>query len=258
MDQTERRMELYRILQNEGVVALARLAEHFGVSTMTVRRDMRHFERQGLASISRGNARLSRGTSLAEPSFATKATAMTAHKQAVARMAADLVADGDAIIVDCGTTTLQLLRYLGSKHVTVITNSMPVAAVAGPDPHIELVLAPGEYDDTNSGVFGEYTIEFLRRFHVDKAFLGAWGWDARAGATDPSLADASVKMVMAASASMRFLLADSSKYGHAYLARYAHLEDFGVIVTDSDLEGDARAAVRFRCPNLMVAPIERG
>jgi hypothetical protein len=98
----------------------------------------------------------------------------------------------------------------------------------------------------------------IERLYVDKAFLGAWGWDARAGATDPSLADASVKMVMAASASMRFLLADSSKYGHAYLARYAHLEDFGVIVTDSDLEGDARAAVRFRCPNLMVAPIERG
>lgn len=258
MNLTERRMELYRILQNEGVVSLARLAERFGVSTMTVRRDLHHFERQGLVTISHGDACLNRSTSLLEPSFATKVTTMGARKQAIARMAADLVADGDTIVVDCGTTALQLLRYLGGKHVTVITNSMPVAAVAGPNPNVELLFAPGEYDDANAGVFGEFTIGFFRRFHADKAFLGARGWDARAGVTDPTLPDASVKMVMAASSDRRFLMADSSKYGHAYLVRYAHLEDFDAVVTDDGLAKEALSSARFRCPNLMVASVERG
>ena len=146
MNSTKRRMEIFNILQKEQSVKVLDLAEIFEVSLMTIRRDLALFEKQGLITTNYGGAYLNSKSAI-EPSFSLKSSQMTDKKQLIGYEAAKLVEEGDTIIVDCGTTTLQMVKYIQDKKLTVITNSWPVVNYLGNNPKIKLILAPGEYNE---------------------------------------------------------------------------------------------------------------
>lgn len=254
MNPIERRAFIYERLQRDGKVGLGELAQELGVSTMTIRRDLRMFIDQGLATISIGTAYL---TGSADGSLALQPEvnidSRSAQKQAIGRAAAQQVEDGDTIIIDCGTTTLQVLRYIGAKHLTIITNSIPVASMVGTNPNVKLIYAPGEYSADSSGMVGPLTVDFFHTLRVDKAFLGAHGFDAVGGAHEPVLGDATAKRAMLEVSGRSFLLVDSSKYGNVHFLSLSKLSDFSCVITDDQFAPERRAELEAACGEVIYA-----
>ncbi|MDO4537623.1 MAG: DeoR/GlpR family DNA-binding transcription regulator [Coriobacteriales bacterium] len=242
MNPIERRAFIFQRLQQDGKASIAELSRELGVSSMTIRRDLRQLIDQGVVTISVGTAYLieqsADGAPLAIP---TEAQDSVRRKHAIGLKAAQLIDDGDTIIIDCGTTTCGLLNYIESKHLTIITNSIPVAAAVGGNPNIRLIYAPGEYTNNSRGVIGPLTVSFFQTLRVDKAFLGAHGFDAAGGANEPVLGDATTKRAMIESATTSYLLVDSSKYGNVHLMALSKLSDFSYVITDNDFPADKRA-----------------
>lgn len=231
----ERRMKIFNILQENKTVEVNELAKLFSVSTMTIRRDLAIFERQGLVTTSYGGACLNQGTAI-EPSFFLKSGQMIDFKKNIGFEAAKLVNEGDSIIIDCGTTTLQLAHYIQDKKITVITNSLPVINYLQGSSKIKLIIAPGEYSDTSSGAISSMTIEFFQHFNVDKVFIGTQGLDIKRGATVPDPLDADVKNSLLNSAKQRILMVDHEKFGSTFLCKHADITDLDYIITDSETD----------------------
>lgn len=251
MNVTERRMQIFDLLKKNEVVELNELAKQFQVSTMTIRRDLQMFERQGLLHMSYGEAYLNK-QSVHEPSFAAKSERNVLRKQNIGYHAAQFVEDGDTIVLDCGTTPLQMLPFLEHKRVTVITNSWPSAHYAGGNSKIKLIFAPGMYCETSAGITGVLTEEFFARIHADKVFMGAHGFDVENGAMEPDLEVNSKKTVLA-SGREKFLLVDSTKFGKIYLMKYAGLEEFHHIITDEYFEAENREKLEAVCSDVIYA-----
>lgn len=251
MNATERRMQIFDLLKKKETVELNELAKQFQVSTMTIRRDLQMFERQGLLQMNYGEAYLVKQL-VHEPSFAVKSEQNILQKQNIGYQAAQFVRDGDTIILDCGTTPLQMLSFLGNKRVTVITNSWPSAHFAAGNTNIKLILAPGEYYEISAGMTGSLTTEFFGRIHADKTFMGAHGFSAEDGVTEPDIGYNSKKALMAAGKE-HFLLVDSTKYEKTFLMKYADLEEFDHIITDGDFPASKRGELEDLCRDVIYA-----
>ncbi|HBB6754619.1 TPA: DeoR/GlpR transcriptional regulator, partial [Citrobacter freundii] len=135
-------MSIYAILQQDKKVVVNELAEKFGVTKMTIRRDLSFFEKQGIVKTTYGGAYLTSGASV-EPSFQLKSVQMVDDKHLIGQKAAELVEDGDTIIIDCGTTLLAFAQFLFDKKIMVITNSIPVVNLLKGRRGIKLIVAPG-------------------------------------------------------------------------------------------------------------------
>ncbi len=231
MNATQRRMEIYSILQEHVTAEVNDLSERLGVSTMTIRRDLALFEKQGLVVTSYGGAYLNKGAGI-EPSFALKQGQMADVKQFIACEAASLIKDGDSVVLDCGTTTLQIVKYMLKKRITVITNSWHVVSYVQGTNKIKLVLAPGEYNEISAGVISSMTMDFYRNFYADVVFISTQGFSIERGATVPDVGDADVKHAILKSAKTKVLVLDSTKLGKDYLAKHAEPTDFDIIITD--------------------------
>ena len=231
MTSTQRRMQIFEIMQAEKTVDVNELAKKFDVSAMTIRRDLALFERQGLVTTNYGGAYINQGTAI-EPSFSLKAGQMQQNKKNVARVAAEMVKNGDSIIIDCGTTTLQLANYIQDKRITVITNSLAIVNYLQSNNKIKLILAPGEYSETSAGVLSNMTIDFYNKFNVDTVFMGTQGFDVEKGATVPDIEDAGVKSALLEAGKKRVLLLNNEKWRDNYLIKYADVRNFDEIITD--------------------------
>ena len=252
MNAAERRMEIFRLLQENQSVEVIELAARFDVTPMTIRRDLAVFEKQGLITTNYGGAYLNKGTSI-EPSFSMKSTQCIDKKQMIGYEAARMIRDGDVIIIDCGTTTLQLAKYLKGKKLTVITNSWPVVSFLGGLPKIKLLLAPGEYDDISAGTFGISTAKFIENFHADKVFIGTHGCSLEQGASVPEMYDAEMKRALLAAGKVKVLMVDHTKFGVKCLAKHADLSDFDRIITDDGIHPETQQVIRANCQKLIVA-----
>jgi DeoR/GlpR family transcriptional regulator of sugar metabolism len=254
MNPIERRALIYQRLQRDGKIGLNEMADELGVSSMTIRRDLRRFIDQGVATMSVGTAYLTeQGDSPAIPVSSKQQAKGSSHKRAIGRLAAELVKDGDTIIVDCGTTTCELLNYIGGKRLTVITNSIPVAGVVGSNPNIKLIYAPGEYSDDSHGMVGPLAVNFFHTLRVDKAFLGAHGFDAVGGANEPVLGDATAKRAMLEATTSSYLMVDSGKYGNVHLMALSKLSDFSCVITDADFPEERKAELEAACNQVIYA-----
>lgn len=245
-------MEIFRLLQENQSVEVIELAARFDVTPMTIRRDLAVFEKQGLITTNYGGAYLNKGTSI-EPSFSMKSTQCIDKKQMIGYEAARMIRDGDVIIIDCGTTTLQLAKYLKGKKLTVITNSWPVVSFLGGLPKIKLLLAPGEYDDISAGTFGISTAKFIENFHADKVFIGTHGCSLEQGASVPEIYDAEMKRALLAAGKEKVLMVDHTKFGVKCLVKHADLSDFDCIITDDGIDPETQEVIRANCQKLIVA-----
>lgn len=247
MQSSDRRMSIYAILQEEKKVVVNELAEKFGVTKMTIRRDLSVFEKQGIVKTTYGGAYLTSGASV-EPSFQLKSGQRIDDKHLIGKRAAGLVEDGDTIIIDCGTTTLALAQYISDKKIMVITNSVPVINLLKGRQYIKLIVAPGEYEDDSQGMISLSTVEFFRTIHADKVFLSTQGITADGELTVPKMDDAHVKRSLLRAGRQKILLADNSKFGETFLCGYGNLSDLNYVVSQHDIPQDI--AVLFSTHNI--------
>jgi DeoR/GlpR family transcriptional regulator of sugar metabolism len=248
MTATERRQRIIERIETEGSIAVADLSRRFAVSEMTIRRDLRALENEGLLRRVYGGAISARGRGY-EPPYLVRAAKQGGDKQRIGQRAAELVYDGDSIALDVGTTTLEVARHLkGKQNLTIITASLPIANELVNHPGIRLIITGGILRDGELSMVGHLAERSLRDVHVDKAFVGIGGISLEAGLTEFNLEDALVKRAMIACAAECIVVADSSKFGCTAFAAVAPFSQVRTIVTDVGL-GDEMVA-RLRAANI--------
>ena len=251
-----------------GAVRVADLVEQFGVSDMTVRRDLDALARAGAVEKVYGGAVSVRGTSAEEPLYEAKAALELASKAAIADTAAALVEPGSVVAISAGTTAYAVAtRLMDVPDLTVITNSLPVAdlvrtaARRGVTPAPTLLLTGGT-PTPSAALVGPTADLVIRSLHADLLILGAHGVSADAGLTTPNLAEAQTNRALVANARRVVVVADHTKWGVIGLSGFADLDEIDSYVTDDALPDDARAVlsdsvgelVTVTCPSSAVNP----
>jgi DeoR/GlpR family transcriptional regulator of sugar metabolism len=230
MKKPVRQAQILAELAASPTVRILHLADAFGVSTETVRRDIDELTKKGLVDRTYGGAAV-RHIGL-QPDVDAREQIAVAERVRIGRTAAALVAPGDVLMVDSGSTTTQFARAVAAtgRAVTVITNSLGVAGeLAGGLARV--VLCPGDLSGSERGVYGPETVAFLSRFHADLAFIGASGVTAE-GPTEVESRASWVKRTMLDRARRRVLLVDAAKFDEAHLEVVCPLDRLTDLVAD--------------------------
>jgi DeoR family transcriptional regulator, fructose operon transcriptional repressor len=226
-----------------GVVTVAELSHMLAVSDMTIRRDLALLESQSFLRRVHGGA-VAYQQANGDKSFNYRAMRADPQKQIIGWLAAQLVNDGDRIILDAGTTTLQLANNLTCKNqLTVITNNIPVANELAQCSNILIILLGGIVKHNESCTVGNMVRQSLSLLSADKYFLSATNFSIRMGAMETDMAETEVKQAMLRSASQTILLADSSKFDISALIQVAPLQQIHKIVCDDGLPPEAVRAI---------------
>lgn len=234
----QRRKEILDAVRS-GAMHVADLATSFGVSEMTVRRDLRTLAREGKLERVRGGAvRASR-----EPPFEQIAVERFEAKDRIGAAAAALVEDGQTVMIDIGTTTLQAARHLHDRDITVVTSSLAVYEELVPDPAIELLLPGGLVRRNYRSLVGVIAEDSLRKLKADILFLGTSAVDPELGVWDSTMVEVPIKRAMIEAAECVVLLADGEKFSMAGLVWVTDAGSLDHIVTDGPVPAACRPAI---------------
>jgi DeoR/GlpR family transcriptional regulator of sugar metabolism len=226
-----RRQRLGALVDARRAVRLEELSTTLGVSQATVRRDLDVLARAGRLRRVHGGA-VAVDQRLDEPHFDAKAAAAAAEKQRIATRALELLAPTDTLYLDSGSTVLALARLLhGWGHLTVVTNSLPVAnELVGRGPR--LIVLGGEVRATSRAIVGPLTRLLLAELHVDRALMGTFALDLDEGLSTTDPAEAYTKQLVIERAREVILLADRTKLGTRSFVGAGRLDSVDVLVTD--------------------------
>ncbi len=256
---SRRRAHIVELVTAQGSMRIDALADRFGVSTMTIHRDLDHLDRRGLLRKVRSGAE-SPPSEAYERDLQLRRTLNVAEKQAVARAglawAAERV-DLRAVALDDSTTALHVLPLLQQvRPLTVVTNFVPaITALAAAEPAVRLHAVGGDFVPEFSSFVGSATVRALAGVHVDVVFLSVPAV-ARGACFHPSSEAADVKRAFLAGAELRVLLVDHTKFARRAVHRIAPLTDFDVVVVDEGLRLEDRDALRAQDVDVVVAPLE--
>jgi DeoR/GlpR family transcriptional regulator of sugar metabolism len=237
----ERQARIIQEIQRRGSARVSEFARLFGVSDMTIRRDLDLLARQGLLDKVHGGA-TRRLPSTDEPGFHAKSLRQQAEKEAIAVAAAALVEPGAAIGISAGTTTWALARHLRNvPGLTVVTNSVRVADVfeAGHGAERHIVLTGG-IKTPSDALVGPIAVATLTGLHLDLAFLGVHGMSPDAGYTTPNLLEAETDRALVAAGRRVVVLADHTKWSVVGISTIAPLSAADVVISDEHLPPAAR------------------
>jgi DeoR/GlpR family transcriptional regulator of sugar metabolism len=238
----ERRQLILEMVRANGAVSLRELARVVQTSEVTVRRDVRALEAEGLLDRRHGGAVLPGGFTR-ESGFPQKSHLATAEKTAIADLAAGLVAEGEAIVVGAGTTTQELARRLARvPGLTVVTNSLLVAQALAHANRVEVVMTGGTLRGSNYGLVGSGAEQSLNGLRVSRAFLSGAGLTAERGLSTSNMLSASVDRALVQAAAEVVVLADHTKLGTDTMFQTVPTDLITHLVTDEPPVGDERSA----------------
>ncbi|HCL5257212.1 TPA: DeoR/GlpR transcriptional regulator [Salmonella enterica] len=226
-------------LKGHNLATVEQLVAVTQASPATIRRDLIKLDQEGVISRTHGGVTLNRFIP-SQPTTHEKKHRSLAEKHAIASAAAALVNAGDAVVLDAGTTMLELARQLTHLPLRVITSDLHIALFLSEFKQIEVTIIGGRIDDSSQSCIGEHGRKLLQNIWPDIAFLSCNGWDLEKGITAPTEEKAGLKRDLIANARRRILLADSSKYGAWSLFNVAHLHSLTDIVTDKQLNSEVR------------------
>ncbi|WP_142846777.1 DeoR/GlpR family DNA-binding transcription regulator [Telmatospirillum sp. J64-1] len=247
----ERRSLIMSELRASPLVRISALAEKFGVTTETIRRDLDALSKQGLVAREYGGA--SARPMGVQPPARERGRELTEERSRIGAAAAALVMPGEVLMIDTGSTTGHLARHLAAigEDLTVVTNSYPVASdVSSGDARV--VMCPGEFDPREGGVYGVDSAEYLRQFHANKAFIGASGISSD-GLSDVNRNAVSIKRAMIERAGETYALVDHSKFGARLLESVGPLSALAGLITDQEPPAELRLALERAGVQIIVA-----
>ena len=234
----QRRQEILRAVRG-GAAHVSDLAESFGVSEMTVRRDLHALARDGKLERVHGGAMHSER----EPGFSQIEVERFDVKDRLGAAAAALIEDGMTAMIDIGTSTTAISRHLHGKKLTVVTTNLAVVEELLPDPDIELVLPGGIVRRNYRSLVGVLAEDSLRQLKSDIAFLGTSGVDLEMGVWDTTMVEVPIKRLMIAGSDLVVLIADTAKFSMTGVVRVCGPESIDHLVTDAPLPAACRSAV---------------
>jgi len=242
----ERQEEILRVARAQGRVDVTALADDFRVTAETIRRDLTVLERAGVLRRVHGGAIPVERIGF-EPALAARDSVLITEKERIAKAALAELPDEGAVILDAGSTTARLAQALpADRELFVVVNSPVLATVLGTRANLTVLLLGGRVRGKTLATVDDWALRPLADMYVDVAFMGTNGCSVERGLTTPDPAEATVKRAMIAAARRVVLLADHTKIGNDYLARFGALTDLDLLITDTgldaDLAGDVEAA----------------
>ena len=252
LSKSERQTRILAELRASSIIRISELAAKLGVSGETIRRDLLEMGETGLLSRTYGGA-VARPFGF-EPAWNERLNEMAEERGRIAALAADLIRPGDALMINSGSTVLHFARQIAKdlKDLTVITHSFSVAMALGVNPSFTVIACPGTYDPHEGNVTGAETVDFLERYNVNWAIIGASGITGD-GPNEARAGGAAVKRAMLSRAGENILLIDHSKFGRANLEVICPLRQLRRIVTDQPASGALAVALRNAGTELSVA-----
>ena len=227
-------------LSAEGSVSVGALAQDLRLSEVTIRGDLRGLEDKGWINRTWGGAAAAMHRNILE-----RQRIFPERKNAIAKAAAKLVQDGDVIMIEAGTTTALVARYLAEKRdIHIVTNSTLVFSCARMYPHLQITMTGGEFRRPTESLVGPIALETIGRLNVRLAFVGTDGFTLERGMTTHLMEGVEIVKAMKAHAQTTVLVADSSKYGKVGFANVLPLAAMDLILTDTNLEERAEAELR--------------
>lgn len=239
---SQRRALILETLKRTQIVQVAELSQLFGISMVSVRRDLKILERKGHIRRIHGGAIAVQTPGISEL-LKGKAEDKTKIKERIGKAAAELINKSDKIIIDSGTTPLQVAKnipypLLNHGNLSVITNSIPILHVLGSEKGVYLIFLGGIYLANYDVVVGPRTVEQIKNLHVDKLFLGTDGLTFTHGITTTNQLEAEVSQAMAAASSEVIVVSDSSKIGSKGLTTIVPINEIDKLITDKDAPDD--------------------
>ncbi|NKE59573.1 DeoR/GlpR transcriptional regulator [Lentzea sp. PSKA42] len=241
MTAVSRLKQITEAVRDAGSLGVADLASLTGASEMTIRRDLEVLAAQGVLERFRGGARslLLRGS---EPPFALRSDDNTAAKRRIATAVAGLLADGESVVLDSGTTCLEVARLLHDRRLTVMPLSLHAVNALSSSSSLTLLVPGGRPRPGELALTGPLTLASLESLRFDTAVIGCCGLSAEQGMTAFDLEDASVKRAAIASARRVIAAVDASKLTRTALAFVAPVSSLDAVVTDADGDEGLTAA----------------
>ncbi len=226
-----RRNEITAILEKRGQVSVSELAERFGVSALTIRRDLDYLESQQILTRQYGTATLL--NPLGRPSGSRQVRA----NKAIAREAARYVTDGDCIFINTSATALGILDWITAQDVTVITNNGK-ALLLEERQNVQVILTGGEIRPPRASMTGEVALSSIRRVTASKCFLGCTGLSANFGLTSATSPEPAINTAMMQRSHKHVIMADSSKLGLTSSFQFGSTDEIDLLITDTGATDD--------------------
>jgi DeoR family fructose operon transcriptional repressor len=251
----ERQQAIAGLMRESGRISVAELAERFGVTAETARRDLAVLERAGLLRRVHGGAVATTALSMIERGVAERDSTRADQKANIAKAAVALLPQaGGAVLLDAGTTTARLASMMPiDRELFVVTNSLGIASRLGGQSGVDLRLLGGRVRGVTQACVGDETVRALDDLRLDVAFLGTNAVSARHGMTTPDPDEAAVKRAMVRCARQVVVLADSSKLDQEQLVRFASVDEVDTLVTDAEADNKKLEALRRRGLDVVVA-----
>lgn len=247
----ERRQRVLDLVSTKGFATLADLASEIQVSESTVRRDLEFWHQQGNLKRTHGGA-IFVGDGSSFPALEERIDAQLEEKRAIARAAVGRICDGDTVLLDGGTTTLEAARLLLGRSIQVVTNSLPIAALLAGSRETDLVLLGGYIYPKTGVALGPFTVRMMQDLHVHQTLLSV------SGLTERGLFNSNLLLVETERAMMRcadevVLLADHTKVGRPALAFLCEWSEIDLLVIDRKLEDRKKSMLAQTGARLLIA-----
>ncbi|MFC5822501.1 DeoR/GlpR family DNA-binding transcription regulator [Nonomuraea insulae] len=238
----ERVRAIMNTLRTHDSVSVAELATEHGVSEMTIRRDLDELAQQGVVRRVRGGALslLLRGE---EPPFGVREREAVETKRLIGQQVAALIADGEAVVLDGGTTALEVARALVDRRVTVLPLALQPVMLLAAAPRVRLVLPGGEVRKGELNVMGPLAQSSIGALRFDTAVVGCCGLSAEHGLTAHDLPEVAVKQAAMASAQRVIVACDSGKFTRTAFGAVCPIDLLDVVVTDPGIPPEERDAL---------------
>lgn len=238
---SERRELIIQRLRQHGSVQVNDLSAHFGVSTVTIRNDLAFLEKQGIAVRAYGGALICSGIApVAEPSVEDKSALNIALKRKIAAAAAAMIAPGQRIILDSGTTTYEIALLLRDRQdVIAMTNGMNVGSALLAAEGVELLMTGGHLRRQSQSFYGDQAEQSLLNYHFDTLFLGVDAIDTERGVSTHNEDEARLNRRMCEVADRIIVVTDSSKFNHSSLHKIIDTQRIDTIITDEGIPAES-------------------
>ncbi len=227
-----RQSALLDVVRQAGSVSVEALAEQFGVTLQTVRRDVKLMAQAGLLARFHGGVRMP-GSTTENLAYRQRRELNEGAKQAIAQAVARAVPDGSSLIINIGTTTEAVARaLLARRGLRIITNNLHVATILSANDDFEVIVAGGLVRGRDQGIVGEAAVDFLRQFKVDIGLIGISGIEADGSLRDFDYREVKVARAITEQSRQVWLVADHSKFHRPAMVELGRLDLLDALFTD--------------------------
>ena len=229
----DRHRQILMLVSRDKVVQVQDLSERFGVSVLTIRRDLDALASQGLIERTHGGATARRSLPI-EPAYAQKASEFPSEKLAIAEAAARLIDEGDTVFINSGSTTFEVIKALRNHRITIVTNNMDAAWIANEDAAFRLIFVGGVYRTRSHSVSGGLSQPVIEQIHANKSIIGVDGFSLSAGLTTPVIEEAeTTRSMIGRTVGKVIVVATGNKIGVLSNFVTASASAIDVLVTDA-------------------------